>query len=75
MSDVAGDGDGIPMTTAASSWGDASRRSEWLNFVSHGAGLWLLQLERVYAPAFSSRTGGYGLSGLCTLGGNQLSCE
>ena len=38
VSDVTGDGDGIPMTTAARSWGGASGRSEWLNFVSQGAG-------------------------------------
>ena len=28
VSDVTGDGDGIPMTTAARSWGGASGRSE-----------------------------------------------
>ena len=39
VSDVTGDGDGIPMTTAACSCGSASRRSEWLNFMSQGRGL------------------------------------
>ena len=36
VSDVSGDGGGIPMTTAVLSWG--GWRSEWLNFVSQGAG-------------------------------------
>ena len=38
VSDVTGDGDGIPVTTVARSWGGGPRRSGWLNFVSQGAG-------------------------------------
>ena len=38
VSDVTGDGEGIPMTTAACSWGGASSGSEWLNILSQGAG-------------------------------------
>ena len=48
VSDVTGDENGIPMTTAARSWGGDSGCSEWLNF------------ESAYTPAFSSRTGGCG---------------
>ena len=38
VSDVTGDGDGIPMTTAARSWGGGSGRYGWLKFVLQGAG-------------------------------------
>ena len=37
MSDVTEDGDGIPMTTSARSWGGESGCSEWLQFVLKGA--------------------------------------
>ena len=38
VSDVTEDGDGIPLTTSSHSWGGDSGCSEWLKFVSQGAG-------------------------------------
>ena len=38
VSDITGDGDEIPMTTAACSRGGGSGCSVWLKFVSQGAG-------------------------------------
>ena len=64
------------MTTGACSLGGASGRSDWLNFMSQGAGPVAPPIRMRLRLAFSSRTEEYGSSGLCTLGGNQLNfCE
>ena len=76
VSDVTEDGDRIPMTTSTHSWGGESGCSEWLQLCCRGRGLWLLQLERAYAPSCSSRTGdGVYLDCIHSAGTSWESCE
>ena len=76
VSDVTEDGDGIPMTTSARSWGGESGCSEWLQFVSQGVGPMAPPIRARLNTVVFSRVGGWCIPGLCTLGENQLeSCK
>ena len=64
------DGDRFPVTMIACSLTGGSECCGWLQFMMRGRGLWLLQSARKRAPL--AREAGWHVSGLCTLGRDQL---
>ena len=72
VSDVTEDGDRIPRTTSARSWGGESGCSEWLQF----AGPMAPPIGVRLCTVVFFQNGGWCISVLCTLGRNQLeSCR
>ena len=65
-----GDGDRFSVTTTAHSLTGGSECCGWLQLMTWGRGLWLLQSARECAP--SAREAEWHVSGLFTLGRDQL---
>ena len=72
MSVDTGDGDQLPVTTAARPLAGGSGCCGWLQFVMQGQGLWLLQSACGHAPSCLVMETGRYVSGLCTLSRDQL---